>query len=81
MKPETFDLLSEISATETIAVNSSIREMKDLNRRFGVGRWRKRKGIAIIRYKNSERVVQAEVHWYEAQGVGAVLWKVKREYK
>jgi hypothetical protein len=81
MHPTSFDLLSEIAEPETIAVNRSIREVRHLNRKYGVGRWRKRKGIAIIRYKATGRVVTAEVHWYEAQGVGAVDWKVKRELK
>ena len=81
VNPETFDLLSDITDQETIAVNRSIREVRDLNRRFGVGRWRKRKGIAMIQFKLSGRVVRAEVHWYEAQGVGSVRWKVKRELK
>ena len=79
VKPEIFDLPSDITDQETIAVNRSIREVRDLNRRFGVGRWRRRKGIAMIQFKLSGRVVRAEVHWYEAQGVGSVRWKVKRE--
>ena len=79
MQPDDFDLLSEISETETIAVKRSIREIEYLNRRYGAGRWRKRKGTALIRYKRSNRVVHAEIHWYEAQGIGAVKWKVKRE--
>ena len=79
MQPTSFDLLSEITDVETFAVNRSIRELKYLNRRYGVGRWRKRKGIAIIRYKKTGRVVTAELHWYEAFGIGTVGWKVKRE--
>lgn len=37
------------------------------------------KGFAMIRYKDSDKVVLAEIHWYEAHGIGAVKWKVKRE--
>jgi hypothetical protein len=81
MKPEDFDLLTEIINTETTAVNHSIRELEFLNRRYGVSRWRKRKGVATIRYKKNGLVVRAEVHWYEAHGIGAVKWKVKRELK
>jgi hypothetical protein len=79
MQPEDFDLLSEITNVETMGVNRSIHELEHLNRQYGAGRWRKRKGIATIRYKRSGRVVVAEVHWYEAHGIGAVKWKVKRE--
>jgi len=64
-----------------MVVNRSIREVEHLNRQDGVGRWRKRKGIATIRYKKSSRVVRAEIHWYEAHGIGAVKWKVKREQR
>ncbi|HQY91849.1 hypothetical protein [Caldilinea sp.] len=79
MQPEDFELLSEISGIEPISRNRSIREIEYLNRRFGKGRWRKLKGTATIQYKHSGRVVRAELHWYEAHGIGAVKWKVKRE--
>lgn len=81
MQPQDFDLLSEIENVETMAVNHSIREREQLNRQFGIGRWRKRKGVAMIRYKKNDRVVRAEIHWYEAHGIGAMKWKVKRELK
>lgn len=81
MQPEDFDILSEITNIETMAINHSIREVEHLNRRYGIGRWRKRKGQAMIRYKKSGRVAYAEIHWYEAHGIGAVKWKVKREQR
>ena len=81
MAPEDFDVLDEIVHVENIAVNRSIREVQHLNRQYGVGRWRKRKGIATIQYKKSGRIVRAEIHWYEAHGIGAVKWKVKREFR
>ena len=81
MQPEDFDILDEITHVETIAVYRSIRERDYLNRRYGSGRWRKRKGFATIRYKKTGRVVYAEIHWYEAHGIGAIRWKVKREIK
>ena len=79
MQPEDFDLLSEIDSVEVISRNRSIREVRHLNHRYGAGKWRKLKGIATIRYKHNQRVVIAEIHWYEAHGIGAVKWKVKRE--
>jgi hypothetical protein len=81
MQPQDFDLLSEITNVETMSVNRSIREREQLNRQYGVGRWRKRKGVATIRYKKNGRIVTAEIHWYEAHGIGATKWKVKRELK
>lgn len=79
MQPENFELLSKLEEIETIAASGSIRERAYLNRQYGHGRWRKRKGIAVIRYYQTGRVVRAEIHWYEAHGIGAVKWKVKRE--
>jgi hypothetical protein len=79
MLPEDFEILGEITDTETIAVRTSIRELQFLNRQYVTGRWRKRKGFATIRYRDTGRVVFAEIHWYEAHSIGAVKWKVKRE--
>ena len=64
-----FELLSSITEIETIAVGSSIREIERLRKRYGVGRWRKRKGIAKIRLAD-DTICMAELHWYEAHGIG-----------
>ncbi len=72
-----FELLGEITGIETIAVNLSIRERQDLKARFGGRHWRKLKGVAWVRFPNGE-VRRAEVHWYEAHGVGRRKMKVKR---
>jgi len=79
VQPTNFDILGEIIDIETIAIGRSIRELDYLNRRYGRGRWRKCKGFAMIRYKKSGRIVKAEIHWYEAHGIGAEAWKVKQE--
>ncbi|MCW1969886.1 MAG: hypothetical protein KIH69_017370 [Anaerolineae bacterium] len=79
MQPSDFELLGEITEIETIAVNRSIRELKHLNRTYGKGRWRKCKGFAMIRYNDTNITVFAELHWYEAHGIGKVKWKVKKE--
>ena len=69
-----FDIISEIQNRETFASGSGIRELARLRRIYGQGRWRKRKGVATIRLADgTERL--AELHWYEATGIG------KREYK
>ena len=72
-----FELVGELSNIETIAVNLSIREGADLKARFGGRRWRKLKGIASIRLANGN-VRLAEIHWYEAHGVGKRKMKIKR---
>ena len=72
-----FELLSELTDIETIAVNLSIRERQQLRAQFGGRRWRKLKGVGRVRFPNGA-VRLAEIHWYEAHGVGRRKMKVKR---
>ena len=72
-----FELLSKISEIEPIAVAGQTRDIAKLRRKYGKGRWRKLKGIATIRLRNG-RVRVAELHWYEAHGVGRKEMKRKR---
>ena len=69
-------IIGPISQVETIATSSGIRELPRLRKRYGRGRWRKRKGIAEVRLSNGE-IVRAEVHWYEATGIGRKEFKIK----
>ena len=71
-----FDVIGDITGAQTIATGSGIRELARLRKRYGRGRWRKRKGIAKIRLASGE-VVQAELHWYEATGIGKRELKIK----
>jgi hypothetical protein len=72
-----FELVNEIGDIETFASGRGIRELSRLNRIYGRGRWRKRKGTATIRLPDgTERV--AELHWYEATGIGRKELKIKR---
>jgi hypothetical protein len=72
-----FELVGELSNIETIAANLAIRERDSLKSRYGGRRWRKLKGIALVRLVNGN-VRMAEVHWYEAHGVGRRKMKIKR---
>ena len=72
-----FRILSEIADVETIATGSGIREIARLRKRYGRGRWRKRKGIAEIGLPSGE-ILSAELHWYEATGIGRREFKIKR---
>lgn len=72
-----FELVGPIRDPETFAQGSGIRELKRLKRVYGPGRWRKRKGNATIKL-NSGEVLEAEVHWYEATGIGKKELKIKR---
>ena len=72
-----FELLSPITGVETIARGASIRELPRLRRLYGPGRWRKRKGFAFVRAADG-LTYRAEIHWYEASGIGRKEFKVKR---
>jgi hypothetical protein len=72
-----FEILGEIPGIATIAAGAGIRELARLRKRYGRGRWRKRKGIAEIRLRTGE-TARAELHWYEATGLGRREFKVKR---
>ena len=72
-----FELIGEIADIETIAVNLSIRDKDSLEEQYGGRRWRKLKGVGTIRLPNG-KVRRAELHWYEAHGVGKKRMKIKR---
>jgi hypothetical protein len=74
---EPFEIISEISEIETIAIETSIAELLRLRKKYGLGRWRKLKGVAMIRLRTG-RVRKAELHWYEAHGIGRKEIKRKR---
>jgi hypothetical protein len=72
-----FEILGDIEDIETFATGRGIRELARLNRIYGRGRWRKRKGRATIRLPDgTERI--ADLHWYEATGIGRKEYKIKR---
>jgi hypothetical protein len=72
-----FELLGPITDIETFAVGSAIREIARLGKFYGKGRWRKRKGVAKVRLSDGS-VHVAEIHWYEATGIGKKECKIKR---
>ena len=72
-----FEIVSSIQDIEIIAVGNSIREVDRLREDYGRGRWRKLKGRALIRLEDG-RIREAELHWYEAHGIGRFEFKRKR---
>ncbi len=72
-----FEIIGEITNIETIAVGRSIRDLARLRQIYGAGRWRKLKGRATVRLSD-EKVYLAEIHWYEAHGIGRKRFKIKR---
>jgi len=71
-----FEIIGEIREVETIATGSKIREIRRLRKLYGPGRWRKMKGIAIVKLKDGATHT-AEIHWYEAHGIGKKEFKLK----
>jgi len=72
-----FEIVGEIENVETIAVGGRIHDIMRLHRQYGSGHWRKLKGIALIRIAGGE-TRKAELHWYEAHGIGKRKMKIKR---
>jgi hypothetical protein len=56
-----FQIIGDIAKIETVATSSGIRELPRLRKRYGLGRWRKRKGIVEVRFSDGE-LVWAEIH-------------------
>ena len=73
---DVFKILSPIEDVEIIAIGSAIRDIKRLRKTYGSGRWRKLKGRAFVQLEDGYEC-QAELHWYEAHGVGRREMKIK----
>ena len=71
-----FEILGDIADVHTFASGSAIREFSRLRKLYGRGRWRKRKGIAHVRLADGT-ICSAELHWYEAAGIGRKEFKIK----
>jgi len=72
-----FELLTTPTMVERIAIGRRLRVLERLREVYGRGRWRKLKGVALVRLPNGG-ICWAEVHWYEADGIGRREMKIKR---
>ena len=72
-----FEILGQIRSVETIASGRGVYLRRFLDRTYGAGRWRKRKGIATLRLGDGT-ICEAEVHWFEAHGIGRRGVKIKK---
>jgi len=73
---EDFEVIGSIAEMQTIAIGNRIPEMTRLRGAFGAGRWRKRKGVALVRFEDGT-IHRVELHWYEAHGIGRKKLKIK----
>ena len=71
-----FKIVGKIEHERTFAAGSKIREIARLRKVYGQGRWRKRKGIVKVQFQDGT-IRTAEVHWYEATGIGRKEYKIK----
>ena len=71
-----FKLRGEITDIEEIASGRSIRILPVLQKLYGKGRWRKLKGVALVELPDGS-VGRAELHCYEAHGIGRRDMKIK----
>jgi hypothetical protein len=72
-----FEVVGELTSIEIIAVGPGIRQLAELRERYGGERWSKLKGIAWVRLGDGT-MRRAELHWYEAHGIGKRRLKIKR---
>ncbi len=72
-----FEIIDKLTSIETFSSGRAIRELSRLNKVYGRGRWRKRKGLATVRLKDGSQW-RVELHWYEATGIGKKEFKIKR---
>ena len=71
-----FEIVGEITNVKPIAIGHSIHELARLRKHYGKGRWRKAKGVALVRLRDGS-IHTAEIHWYEAHGIGRKEFKLK----
>lgn len=72
-----FEIIGDIKDIEIIAIGNKIKEIARLKKFYGKGRWRKLKGTANIKINKTDILI-AEIHWYEAHGIGKKELKIKR---
>ena len=73
---EAFEILGRIEEVEVIAIEGKIRDIERLRKTYGSGRWRKLRGIVTVRLEDGYECL-AEIHWYEAHGIGKQEIKIK----
>lgn len=72
-----FKIVGRILDVETVTSGKDIRERRRLRKLYGGHRWRKLKGTATVKLADGT-MCHAEVHWYEAHGIGTRELKIKR---
>jgi len=71
-----FEIIGKIENIEEIAVGGRIHDIMRIQKQYGPGKWRKLKGLAMVRLQTG-KIRKAELHWYEAHGIGKRKMKIK----
>jgi hypothetical protein len=71
-----FEVIGITTDIEVIASGRAIRDLHRLIRKYGPGRWRKLKGKSKVKLIDGS-IHRAEIHWYEAHGIGKKRFKIK----
>lgn len=69
--------MGALGEIEPIASGTAIRQLESLREQYGDGRWAKLKGLGMVRLPDGT-IRKAELHWYEAHGIGRRRMKIKR---
>ncbi len=72
-----FEIIGDIREIEAIAEGRGVYIRRYLERTYGKGRWRKMKGIGTVELADAT-ICEAEIHWFEAHGIGRKDFKIKR---
>ena len=75
-----FKLSGDISDIQIIAKGKNVDIRHQLNRAYGLGDWRKLKGIGMVEYENGQIWI-VELHWFEAHGIGRKRMKDKFKFR
>lgn len=71
-----YEIIGQIENIEVISVGTGIRNLAQIEKAYGSGKWRKLKGRAHVRLPNG-KIRSVELHWYEAHGIGRKNIKIK----
>ncbi len=73
-----FEIISDLTEVVLISKGKGVRSRNKLQKKYGLGgTWRKMKGRARVKLPTGE-LREAEVHWYEAHGIGKKDFKIKK---
>ena len=77
---ESFEISGQFTGSKRSPAEVKFVTFVYLEERFGPGDWLKLKGFATVRLEDGT-MHEAEIHWYETDGVGKRWVKIKRFFE